>query len=477
MFGSDILEVAIGIIFVYLLVSIICSAVREGIETALKTRSAYLEHGIRELLHDPTGSGLATNLYRHPLIHGLYLSDYDPQMRPRSRWGWVLAKGTGLPSYIPSKNFAVAIMDLAARGPTTDAFSSSGASTPISLESLRQNVANLGNPGVQRAMLTAIDTAEGDLKKVQKNLEAWYDSGMDRVSGWYKRSTQWMVFWIGIAVAVAFNVNTVTIADFLYRNDAQRQVLVARAEAAARDTGFARRVAGQAPAPAAASRAPAVSAPADSSQQPGPDSVAGDSGQAAGLAVARGDSGARASAAPTPADFARPGRPAAVSDYAFAKAALDSLGLPIGWSHVHLSSPGKPATIWTVLTFVLVSLLGWAVTGLAATMGAPFWFDVLNKVMVIRSTVKPREKSPEEGSEDRQPRKSDAQMDVQPQEAAPAAQPAQPLAGAPPGQGGAPAALMPPDPDDIEADVDACDVEFDEETPDEALPMAKGGVG
>jgi hypothetical protein len=35
-------------------------------------------------------------------------------------------------------------------------------------------------------------------------------------------------------------------------------------------------------------------------------------------------------------------------------------------------------------------------------MGAPFWFDLLNKIMVVRSTVKPKEKSPEEASEDRQ---------------------------------------------------------------------------
>lgn len=42
MFGSQILEVAIGIIFVFLLVSIICSAIREGIKAWLKTRAAFL---------------------------------------------------------------------------------------------------------------------------------------------------------------------------------------------------------------------------------------------------------------------------------------------------------------------------------------------------------------------------------------------------------------------------------------------------
>jgi hypothetical protein len=46
-------------------------------------------------------------------------------------------------------------------------------------------------------------------------------------------------------------------------------------------------------------------------------------------------------------------------------------------------------------------LLGWAITAFAISLGAPFWFDLLNKFMVIRSTVKPFEKSQPEGSEDR----------------------------------------------------------------------------
>src|SRR3982750_1413217 len=71
MFGS-VLEVAIGVVFVFLLASIICSAVREGIEAFLKTRAAYLERGIRELLHDRDAEGLARQVYTHPLVAGMY---------------------------------------------------------------------------------------------------------------------------------------------------------------------------------------------------------------------------------------------------------------------------------------------------------------------------------------------------------------------------------------------------------------------
>ena len=41
MLGSEILDVAIGLVFVYIVVSVICTAVREGIEAWLKTRAAY----------------------------------------------------------------------------------------------------------------------------------------------------------------------------------------------------------------------------------------------------------------------------------------------------------------------------------------------------------------------------------------------------------------------------------------------------
>lgn len=66
MLGSQILEVTIGVIFVFILISIICSAIREGIEAWMKTRAAFLEQGIRELLHDKKGEGLAKSFFHHP---------------------------------------------------------------------------------------------------------------------------------------------------------------------------------------------------------------------------------------------------------------------------------------------------------------------------------------------------------------------------------------------------------------------------
>jgi hypothetical protein len=48
-------------------------------------------------------------------------------------------------------------------------------------------------------------------------------------------------------------------------------------------------------------------------------------------------------------------------------------------------------------------LLGWLITACAVSFGAPFWFDMLNKIMVVRSTIKPQEKSQPEASKDKAP--------------------------------------------------------------------------
>lgn len=329
MFGSEILEVAIGIIFVYILVAIICSSIREGIEAWVKTRAAFLEQGLRDLLHDRAGEGLAKNIYDHPLISSLFSGEYTRGLEKRPR---LIADGKSLPSYIPAKNFAEALMDIAARGPVAADGSNSGADAPVvSLENIRKNISSLGNPSVQRILLNAIDAAEGDINRARLGIQAWYDSGMDRVSGWYKRSTQWIIFWIGMVVAVGLNINTITLADYLYTNDPAREALIAHAETASADTAFLTRT------------------------------------------------------------------------YEQVRQDLDEMSLPIGWTG-GWGSPrrgNEPGTdgIWNQ---VLAPIIGWLMTAFAATMGAPFWFDMLNKVMVIRSTVKPHEKSPEESSEDRQ---------------------------------------------------------------------------
>lgn len=327
MFGSSVLEVAIGLILIFFLLSLIASAVQEAFESIIKSRGIHLERGIYELLGGREGVGLLRAFYEHPLICSLYRGNYTP---PK---GEGRKRGGNLPTYIPARNFAVAILDLATRGVDTGPYAVQQATPVLTEAGLRASVERIPNVFVQRAMLSAIDHARGDLAMVQKNLEAWYDSAMDRVSGAYKRRTQLWLFGIGLGMTLILNVNTLTIADYLAADEAARTALVSRAQEILQDPTYRQLV---------------------------DDSVVS---RVAGRAV--------------------------YDD-------LQSLSLPIGWDRQLPAPAGRQIGYW------VRQVIGLLLTTLAITLGAPFWFDILNKVMVVRSTVKPREKSPEEGSEDRQ---------------------------------------------------------------------------
>src|SRR5258706_15706995 len=100
MFNSQILDVAIGMIFIYLLLSLMCSAANEVIESLLKKRAKHLEQGLRELLQN---QDLVAKVSPPPPPNPLFGGRYIP---PTST----------LPSYIPSSNFPLALMDLLSPG-------------------------------------------------------------------------------------------------------------------------------------------------------------------------------------------------------------------------------------------------------------------------------------------------------------------------------------------------------------------------
>ena len=71
MFGSTILDVAIGVIFSFLAVSLFTSATVEAINSLLQLRAVNLKSGIMALVNDPSFDGLAKHLYAHALVSSL----------------------------------------------------------------------------------------------------------------------------------------------------------------------------------------------------------------------------------------------------------------------------------------------------------------------------------------------------------------------------------------------------------------------
>jgi hypothetical protein len=360
MLNSETLEVAIGMVFLFLLMSLICTAIKEWIEALLKWRAMDLERAMRTLLADDDGSTTQA-LYTHPIIYSLFQGTYDAAQL-RSSW---MVMGTGadkhmrlgarrnLPSYIPTAHFATAFIDYVARGPATPGAAASPAPGPLTIDLLRQQAAKLPEH-LSRTVIAGIDYANGDIAKVRKAVEQWFDGAMDRASGWYKRRTQALLFTIGLLAAVVLNVDALHILHRLTSDKTFRDVVVNRA---------------------AETKAPAAS------------SSAGD--ELARIQLARGE----LEAVTMPIGWESPTTPGAESQLwptQFCTAASDDKG-----------TLAESCTFGRNPAYAVVRMgFGWLVTALAVMLGAPFWFDVLNRIMVIRSTVKPHEKSPEEPSQD-----------------------------------------------------------------------------
>lgn len=324
-----VLEVAAGVGLTFLLVSLICSALREGLEVATRTRARDLERGLRELLDDPDGSGLAKAFFDHPLIFALFQGAYQPEQLQTRHGGALmpLPVRRRLPSYIPANHFAAAVLDLIGRGPAAHEpyqFPQPEAQQLVTLEALRARLADFPHERLRRVVLAALDASGGDLPATRARLEGWYDAAMERVAGRYRRRTQVILFGLGLLVAAGLNVDPLAIGQRLYRDDLLRQAVAAQA---------------------------ATLRPGDLKDAP----------------VAR------------------------------LSADLAAFGLPVGWTpppQPVACAAGRSCIAGLNALALAGMVLGWLITAIAATLGAPFWFDLLNRFAAIRSTTKPAEADP-----------------------------------------------------------------------------------
>jgi hypothetical protein len=203
--GGPALEVAISLSFVFFLLSVIASAVTEGIAGLRKWRAKTLEEGIRGLLgHKDT----ANAVLQHPLVR----TDLGLNTR-RS------------PSYISSHNFGLALMDVLTRGSCDDS------TDPLKLVEgkVRELGSNSDLATQLRALLAEADTS---VARFRRSLEHWFDDSMDRVSGWYKRKSQIVMVFVAAAVTLSLNVSSVRLVERLVAEPAVRSAVVSKAEAA-----------------------------------------------------------------------------------------------------------------------------------------------------------------------------------------------------------------------------------------------------
>lgn len=270
MLNSTVLEVSVGLVFCYASVALLASSICEAIASLLKLRARSLLDGVKALLDDSTFTGLARDVYNHALVNprgdGVATSGRPPSIKP---------------SYIEPRAFAIALID-----------SIGGLSGTF--DEVKAKVAQLPSGQLQTMLAGMLQRADSSVEKLHAALADWFDAGMDRVSGAYKRQAQLVTFIIALVIAGALNIDTFHLFGTLWRHS--------------------------------------------------------------GIAATFGAG-------------------AANGQQALANLAI----LPVGWTSAPAFSP--------------VTVMGWFLTALSALFGAPFWFDLLQRLVNLRGAgAKPSDK-------------------------------------------------------------------------------------
>jgi hypothetical protein len=304
LFNSTVLDVAIGLIFVYLLLAILCTAANEWLAAVTEQRAKFLKKGLLQLLDgqptkgDSSPNAFIAEFYKHPLVTGMM-------------------KDQKQPAYISARTFAAVVTDLLTVGSEIG---------PVTAD-IGKAAATMPDGEVKKVVVALAQHAERSETSAQDALEGWFNDAMDRVTGWYKRRTQLWTLIVATILVVVANADTVQIARRLWVDPVLRAAVVEGAKAR--------------------------------SQNPPATISVGykDDADATVGTVTRTDNQG--------------------SEISTQERQL--LGQLLGWRGVVQNNTWKD---WGERG------LGWMLTVLALSMGAPFWFDLLNKFMNVRSAGK-----------------------------------------------------------------------------------------
>lgn len=436
LFNSVILEVAIGIFFIYLVTSLLCSGISELITGIFNLRARRLKQGINNLLKDEENKELINSFYDSKLIQGLFTPSFMDIILYR--------RENSEPSYIPANIFARVLRDvLTNEGEelTKDwnevwtylkNHQAAGTLTAPQKELLGVlNTAGLDQNKVNRLsilkkqlddartalrifseqpvtpditptgkfLMDQVSHLENSVRQVEREIngameraqlyvEDYFNQAMDRVSGWYKRNVQVILFGIAAVITLLLNIDSLYIIDMLMQAPTTRAALIQMAEEHVAEANPA--PTGEATIPTADAAAPLQPVPLEPTPQAGTTPQAGAVPQA-----------------PTPAAETKPSTGTATLG---TFDAIEAAGLNLGWDHCVVPlvveqrldpmlkegecSDNQLRSTDSFNMWWAKKFMGLLLTVIAASLGAPFWFDLLNKAVNLRLTgQKPPEKS------------------------------------------------------------------------------------
>jgi len=384
-FNNIALDVVIGMIFVFLLYSLLVTILQEIIAHFLHLRARMLYKGLRRMLEDdpvkdrPWWSRISvgTFIYSAAVQLGRFLA---PQRKNDALlqlfYSQPAIKYLGenghnsKPSYLHSHSFSLTLINLL-RGMDFDGSRQNEAT--LIKQALDNNKITAGSKEVTipsetlLQLKTLFADARQDTYLFRAKLEDWFDETMERASGWYKKQTQVILFILGLFIAYQFNVDTIATYRVLAHDKAARNDLVQMAIQGKDRYGQM-----------------VTSAQQDSNVDLLTKTYASvkDDADKAGNILEMGrpwkDSCAYCDSIRKRTD-STPGRATILKRCDYIKQEMAA--------HNFKYAPMQ--------TGGLVTFIGWILTALAISLGSPFWFDLLNKIIKLRGGgPKPAPNSP-----------------------------------------------------------------------------------
>jgi hypothetical protein len=193
------LDIAIGLVLMYLVLSLMGTVVNEYISTICKLRATTLRDALKQVLDNRV---LHADFYNHGLIASANAATGDHV------------------SYLSGQTFASAL--LGSLDPTK--------ALP-DFAQIKSAVQNMPDCNIRDVLLAHITLANNDLTTLRDGLATYFDGAMDRVTGIYKRYLKWISFGVGLFLVVALNADTIAAATALWKDSSLRSQMVENARA------------------------------------------------------------------------------------------------------------------------------------------------------------------------------------------------------------------------------------------------------
>ena len=201
MFGIEVIEVGIGLVFMYLVISLICSGIVEAGVKVSKLRASHLKKALGKLLDDPNHNGFVKQLYDHHFIKS------------------PLESKIGGPTEIGARKFASAVFDILTTGSKDDE----------RYKKIKDRIEQMQDSYMKTHLLKILESNTEELESIREKVESWFNDSMKDVTIWYRKRMRTFVSIVGIAMVGFFNADTIHVATTLWTDNDMREATVSAA--------------------------------------------------------------------------------------------------------------------------------------------------------------------------------------------------------------------------------------------------------